>query len=817
MFKVFFYSFLVFFNLVSILKASDQQQVFESKVRPILHDNCIMCHGPEKQKGGLRLDHIDFIKDGGESGPVINFKDLKSSKILKVISYKDATLKMPPQKAGGQLNLRDLEILKQWILSGAYWPKENTPNIVGFVPGKIQEEDRRWWAFQSFDEVKVPTHQSSWANNSIDLFIEAELKQQQLKPAPTAGKRELIRRVYYDLIGLPPSPEDIQAFIEDNSEHAYEKMVDNLLNSPKYGERWAQHWLDIVRFSESDGYRADHFRPQAYQYRDYVVNSFNQDKPYDLFVKEQLAGDEIDPGNREALKATMFLRHWIYEWNQRDVKMQWDIILNDITETTADVFMGMSISCAKCHNHKFDPILQKDFFRLQAYFQAILPRENMPIADIETRRQYEKKLEEWKQVTKDIRYQIHDIEYPTLLKTAKGEGFSKFVEEIQSMMLKHPDKRDAYETQIAEMAMRQLKIDRKESARHLIEQKPSLDELHKKLKAFEHLKPKPLPTMKFLVSDTGLKAPPTIIPDTKNGENIEPGVMSIFDPSPAKIPEIDPALKSTGRRSALANWIAHKNNPLTARVMVNRLWQHHFEKGLVNTPNNFGRLGELPTHPKLLDWLAKQFVEGGWKIKRIHKLICTSATYRQTSRITPSQQALQVDPQNRLLWKYPPRRLDAEQIRDSILSISGQLNDSQLGGVSIKGKEGRRSVYVQKFRNTPDLMLQRFNLPGGFKSTPARNITNTPLQSLLLFNSKWPLSQAEKMAAKIDKSFKSNESKVRRVFQLAYGREATAQELQTAMQFLEEQINLDPEHGENSGLTDLCHVVINSNEFLYLH
>lgn len=685
-----------------------------------------------------------------------------------------------------------------------------------FIPGKIQDIDRAWWAFQPFDQVKTPTHKSNWAINNIDLFVESKLTQHDFSPAPAADKRELIRRVYYDLIGLPPTPEEVQAFVENEDEDAYEKLIDQLLNSPQYGERWAQHWLDVVRYSESDGYRADHFRPHAHQYRDYVVRAFNQDKPYDQFVREQLAGDEINPGNKDALRATMYLRHWIYEWNQRDVMMQWDIIMNDITETTADTFMGMSIACARCHNHKFDPILQKDFYRLQAYFKALRPREDMPVAKLETRRVYEAKLKKWKEATAELRYQIHDIEYPVLLKHAKGEGFSKFVDEIQAMMLKHPEQRSAYETQIAEMALRQIKIDRKGSGNFLLEQKPTLDRLYAKLKTYDHLKPKKLPTMPFLVSDTGSHAPPTFIPDSKDKSDILPGVMHIFDPAPARIPDIDPALNSTGRRTALANWITEKKNPLTARVMVNRIWQRHFGKGIVKTPNNFGRLGELPTHPELLDWLAKQFIEGDWKIKRLHKLICTSATYRQTARVTPTGHAIKTDPQNNLLWRYPRLRLDAEQIRDTLLSMSGQLDTSKLGGTSIKGHQNRRSIYVKKYRNTPDIMLKRFNSPEGFKSSPSRNITNTPLQSLLLFNSKWPLEQAKSMVQHIEKNYRDLKSKIQRIYTLAYGRPASDKEMETSLNFIQQQ-SQSAQQNEQLALVDLCHVIMNSNEFLYLH
>jgi len=686
-----------------------------------------------------------------------------------------------------------------------------------FVAGKISDGDKKWWAFQAVTLPQLPKTDTAWAKNPIDLFIESRLNEAELKPALAAGKRELIRRVYYDLIGLPPTPEQITAFLNDKSSDAYERLVDDLLNSPLYGERWAQHWLDVVRYSESDGYRADGFRKEAYQYRDYIVNSFNQDKPYDQFVHEQIAGDEYDPGNKDALTGTMYLRHWIYEYNQRDVKMQWDIILNDVTETTADAFMGMSVACARCHNHKFDPIMQQDYYRLQSFFQAILPREDQLIADVETRKNYDEKLQHWENVTRDLRHQIHNIEYPVLLEKTSDNNFSKFVDEIKDMMLKHPDDRSPYEQQIAQMALRQVKTESKFLRYVPLDQKLILDQLKEKLDTYQHLKPKPLPSMNFVVSDVGPIAPPTLIPDHKDKTPIQPGFLNILDPNPAVIAKVDSSLHSTGRRLTLAKWLTQKNNPLTARVMANRIWQHHFKQGIVSTPNNFGRLGELPTHPELLDWLAFQFIENGWSMKHLHRLICNSATYRQTAQVLPTPLAMKTDPENTLLWRYPALRLDAEQIRDSVLLINGKLELSTLGGPSVEGDQFRRSLYVKKIRNTPDLLLSRFNTPEGFKSSPTRNITNTPLQSLLLFNSNWPIQQSETMAKQLLSAYPSNPERVAHLFNFVYGRNPTSKETQLSLTFVEQQLDPESEHKELTSFSDLCHILINSNEFMNLY
>ena len=617
----------------------------------------------------------------------------------------------------------------------------------------------------------------------------------------------------FDLTGLPPTPVEVDAFLKSsitNPNSAFETLVDRLLASPRFGERQARFWLDLVRYADSDGYNADHPRPEAWRYRDYVIASFNADKPYDRFVREQIAGDEIDPGNREALTATMYLRHWIYEYNQRDVETQWSDILNDITDVTGDVFLAMGVQCARCHNHKFDSILQKDYFRLRAFFEPLQPREAMPVGSIAARKKFATQLRKWEEATESIRQKLRVIEQPILLANSTKEGFSKFNDDIKAMIRKQPRDRTGYEHQIAELSLRQIGLHPEKLPKLLkAKQKAEWEKLRAELAKHDALKPKPLPTMAFAASDVGPIAPPTRIPKKSKAGIIEPGFLSILNPAPASITPPAVALKSTGRRTALANWIASPKNPLTARVIVNRLWQQHFGQGLASNASDFGRLGEKPTHPELLDWLAARLVKEGWSLKKMHRLMVTSATYRMGSadfgmrneKINP----LLFDPENRLLWHYPIRRMDAGQIHDAALAASGEL-DVKTGGVGVDlAKTPRRAVYGTVLRNKPTAMMNAFDSPDAISHAPSRNVTTTATQSLLMLNGEWMLARAAAFACRLECAEASEDGRVKLAYQLAFGREPSAGELAAALDFIRE-----------SKLENFCHALLNSNEFIYL-
>jgi hypothetical protein len=623
----------------------------------------------------------------------------------------------------------------------------------------FSDADRQWWAFQPLSKShppQLPPEHRDWTRTGVDTFITAKLNKIGLKPTPEADRSTLLRRLSFDLTGLPPSPEDIQQFVADPTPDAYEKWVDRLLNSPQYGERQARFWLDLVRYAESDGYRVDDYRPDVWRYRDWVIQAWNDDMPYDEFLQAQIAGDELWPNDpQRARVATSFLRHWIYEYNNRDVRGQWETILNDLTDVAGDVFMGMGIQCARCHDHKFDPILQKDYFRLRAFFAPILPREDLVVATEGERAAYEAQLSVWQRATIDLRDELEELEAP--YRAAAGEtAMEKFTEDLQDLILKPLSERSPLEHQIAELAYRQVTYEHRRMAGRIKgEEKERRDELIKRLQAFDSLKPKPLPPS-YTVTDVGREAPQVLMTGRQGTVEVEPGFLSILDEEPAAILSI-PELRTTGRRATLAKWLTQPDNPLTARVIVNRIWQRHFGQGLVATPSDFGRLGEPPSHPELLDWLTQQFINQGWRIKPLHRVILLSATYRQgtflqTSDTTiiakPWQEGQRMDPLNRLLWHYPTRRLDAEQIRDNLLAVTGEL-DLTIGGPAVPSAQPRRSIYTRATRNVRDPLLDAFDGAESFVSSSERNVTTTPTQSLLMINSQTLLARAQAFADRL--------------------------------------------------------------------
>jgi len=764
----------------------EQADFFEKKVRPVLAEQCHSCHSQAagKKKGGLMLDSLAGMLKGGDSGPALVPGKPEQSLLLKAVRQTDADLKMPPK---GKLTAEQVGALEQWIKLGAPWPGAG---MTVRLPGKITDEDRRWWAFQPLRLAQPPdVADDRWNKNPIDRFIYSRLKAEGLQPSPPAEPEALIRRVTFDLIGLPPTAAEIEAFkkaASRNPQAAIEELVDRLLQSPRYGERWARHWLDLVRYAESDGFRIDDYRPEAWRYRDYVIRSFNADKPYDRFVQEQLAGDELWPDDPEARTATGFLRHWIYEYNQRDVRTQWDNILNDLTDTTGDVFLGLGLGCARCHDHKFDPILQKDYFRLQAFFAPILPRDDVPLVSGQELAAYREKLAKWEAATADIRNEMDKIEESVRYKAAEG-AIDKFPAEIQAMIRKKPGERTPLEHQLAELAYRQVTYEFARLEGRLKDaDKQQLIALKKKLAAVESQRPAPLPCG-LTVTDAGPLAPPTYIPKKAKVGTIEPGFLTLLDERPARIDPVPTAPDSTGRRASLARWITRPDNPLATRVIVNRVWQYHFGRGLVATASDFGRLGEKPSHPELLDWLAGRFASDGFTFKKLHRLIVTSETYRQSAVPAKPQAAVVKDPTNRLLWRMTTHRLDAEQIRDAILSVTGEL-DLTAEGPGVEPSKPRRSVYCRWMRNTRDPLLDVFDLPEGFVSTAERNVTTTATQALLMINSPYMLGRARALAERLQNEKHTDDARlVDAAFRLTFGRPSTAAEQGRLVAFLKQQ------------------------------
>ncbi len=783
---------LCFFGLVSSLTATEptkeQADFFEKQVRPLLTEKCFSCHSEaaKKNKGGLTVDSIASLLQGGDSGPAIVPGKPETSKLIEAVRYANEDLQMPPK---AKLAASEIETLEKWVKMGAPWP--NTGKASTKRTGKITDEDRKWWAFQPVEPVVVP--EIAGVASPIDRWIQQKLNQSKLTPAPEADRRVLIRRLTFDLTGLPPTPGEVEAFLKDESPNAYEKLVNRLLDSPRFGERSARLWLDLVRYADSDGYRLDEYRPNAWRYRDYVVQSLNADKPYDRFVQEQLAGDELFPGDPQALVATGYLRHWVYEYNQRDVRTQWNLILDDVTDTTADVFMGMGLQCARCHDHKFDPILQKDYFRLRAFFAGLLPRDDLTAATAEERAAHAEKSKEWQAKTTKLRAELETLEAPYKKKAAEG-AIKIFPPDIEAMIRKPVAERATLEHQLAELAYRQVYFEYTRFDRNIKgADKERVLAIRRELLASDSLKPAPLPPA-FAATDVGPKAAPITIPKKGDAE-IEPGFLTLLDEQPAKVEALP---NSTGRRSTLAKWLTNPANPLTARVMVNRLWQQHFGTGLAANASDFGKLGEPPTHPELLDWLAAEFVSPStgakpWSLKNIHRWIVTSASYRRSSNHPEVKQGRLIDPENRLYWRGNVRRLDAEQIRDSLLAATGEL-DLTPGGPGTMMSDSRRSIYSRIMRNTRDPLLDVFDAPYWFSSASSRDTTTTPVQSLMLFNSSSLLKRSRTLAGRLEKDEPSDDGKrIERAYAIAFGRPPTTEEASAARGFLAEQMKrIDP-------------------------
>ena len=764
----------------------DQLKYFETHVRPLLIDKCYKCHSDKKQSGELRLDSREGALTGGESGPAVVVGNLPESLLVDAINYR--SFEMPPD---GKLTEEQIGHLTKWVEMGAPWPAGETVAASRPSGRELTDEDRAYWAFQPIKRVDPPAIEGdTWSRTAVDKFILAKIREAQLEPAPEADRVTVARRLYLDLTGLPPTLEQIDAFLSDQSDKAYENLVDQLLASPAYGERMATFWLDLVRYAESDGYKQDTFRPTAWRYRDYVIASFNADKPYDRFVMEQLAGDEIDPENPEAHIATGYLRNGIYEYNQRDAFGQWKTILEDMTETTADAFLGLGLGCAKCHDHKFDPLLQKDYYRLQAFLCNVSFQDEQPLLPRDKLAEYQAALTKWEEATKAIREKIDALEAPHKQAMEKA-AVGAFQEDFQKIYYKPAAERTPYEQQIAHLVYLQVldkyagELDKK--FKKDSPERAEWEALKKELATFDSQKPT-LPTT-LTVKDVGSLAPVVHIPDRPRLGEIAPGFPTVIDPEPAKI-EAPTGGSTTGRRTALAKWIASPTNPLSTRVIVNRIWALHFGTGLVASVSDFGRLGEPPSHPELLDWLTSEFLASEWSLKSLHKTIVMSAVYRQASHHPNEPQMMEsgmkADPSARLLWRFPIRRLIAEQIRDSMLAVTGEI-DPKTSGPGSDLTSGRRSVYLKSMRNTREPLLESFDQPDRIVGNGSRNVTTSPTQSLLMINGDWTLGRAGKLASRVQKEVSGGEdSLIRQAYRLAYARDPKESEIRRGQEFLDE-------------------------------
>ena len=772
----------------------DAEAFFQDHVKPILRESCYECHshGAERIRGGLVLDSRPGVMAGGDSGPAVVPGEPEQSRLIRAIRYGDPDLQMPPKNR--RLSPEQVAVLEEWIRRGAPWPSlpgdEVSAGAMKPRPrGVITAEDRQWWAFQPVREPAVPSvRNAAWLRNPVDAFVAERLEREGMTPSPPAAPAAFLRRVTWDLTGLPPTPEETASFEAASLRdpvRAVSDVVDRLLASPRYGERWARHWLDLARYAESDGYRVDDYRPHVWRYRDWVVRALNEDLPYDQFVKAQIAGDELWPGDPERARvATAFLRHWIYEYNNRDVRGQWQTILNELTDVTGDLFLGLGVQCARCHDHKFDPILQKDYYRLQAFFAPLLPRQDLTVASESEAAAYRNRLAAWRDAAGDSLRELEQFEEPVRARAAES-ALGKFPEDIQALVRKPASEQTLLERQLSALAHRQIEYEWARLATHLMkEEKEPYEALQKRIKEFAALRPEPLPAA-FTVTDLGPEAPPVFLPKSRDSGPVEPGFLSVLDPRPAEVVRPETAPQSTGRRATLASWLVSPENPLAARVLVNRVWQYHFGRGLAANSSDFGHLGEPPSHPELLDWLAARLVRDGWSLKQLHRWILTSATYAQAA--TRGSEGSAMDPENRWLGRFSTRRLEAEQIRDALFAVTGEL-DLTSGGPAADATRPRRTVYTRVTRNVRDPLLDVFDAPDSFSSTAQRNVTTTPTQALLLINQPFLVQRSRAFARRlVRESGDADEARITQAYRLAFGRPPTAEELDRARQFLVEQ------------------------------
>jgi hypothetical protein len=924
---------------------------FKKEVLPILQAHCFKCHGDGKVRGKFSLKSRAGLLKGGELGPAISLSAPEKSHLLRAINYAEG-LEMPPD---GKLPANKIAVLTRWVKMGAPYSDDSTGPVGPAHKGlQVTAADRAYWAYRPLTRPAVPgVKNTAWASAALDAFILAKLEEKGLSPAPPADRVALIRRATYDLTGVPPTPEEIDAFVNDPFPRAYEDLIDRLLASPHYGEKWGRHWLDIVRYAETNGYERDSAKPFAWRYRDYVIRAFNSDKPYDQFIREQLAGDLIEPVTPEALIATGYYHLGIWDDEPADRLLARYDVLDGVVSTTAQAFLGMTVGCARCHDHKKDPIPQRDYYRLLAFFQHITTNgANVRVVGTpEQRLENDKQREKKRQHQANLYQQIYQFEqrFAGALADKKGikvggasdlEGLSyRFYRDTWKALpdfagLKHetagPIARNLFtlapasrkeaiglvfegklkvpgpgtytfyleSTDGARLVLDGKKvIDRPDVGRQVAEGRAKLpaglvpirlDYFNTTNKAQLRLAwSGPGVPRRALTDEAGrrsidfpalvrqhgtevvgkaevrryfalvgqlsqsrrAKAPVAGLPimavaepgrgaathvlirgnPRALGERVEAGLPEVLE-APGKAARIAPS------RLALANWLSDPKNALPARVMANRLWQYHFGRGIAPTPNDFGKLGEVPTHPELIDWLAAELVAGGWKIKRMHRLIMTSSAYRMSSK--PSPQALRRDPGNALFSRFNMRRLTAEEVRDSILTVSGQLRPQMSGpsvyppipkevlaGQSRPGdgwptsnaeQSARRSVYVHVKRSLLVPILAQHDQADTDSSCPVRYTTTVATQALGMLNGEFTTAQAALFAARLEREAPGDvAAQVRRAIRLTTGRAPGAAEVNKdgeLVRAMQAKDKLDAK----AALRLYCLLALNTNEFIYL-
>ena len=967
---------------LSAQELSDAAKItfFDKEIYPVLKENCFKCHGEEKKlKGHFRITSRKGLLEGGDIGPAINLNEPDKSLFLAMISYKDGDHEMPPKE---KLPQAQIDSLTQWVKMGAPFNPKHEITAEGGAPTspntQINERTKAYWAYQPIKKPTVPkVAGKDWGGNPIDAFVYSRLEKNKLTSNGPAEKRQLIRRAYYGLIGLPPSPAEVRTFINDKSPNAFEKVIDNLLARPQYGEKWGRHWLDLMRYAETNGYERDSRKDLIWKYRDYVIKAFNEDKPYDRFIVEQLAGDELPDKDGDSITATGFYRLGIWDDEPADRPLARYDYLDDILRTASETFLGMTVGCARCHDHKIDPLPQKDYYSLLSFFSDISPHgkgktNHVPITDAKTKAQMERKRDGQQKVIAEVQAKLRPFEEalidgfaatnpnirdkanennqkklknPYALPDAsrgKGQiweytttkpgddwfeiayddrewkkdwsGFGakgtpgthvrtewktsdiwlrkdfRLVEIPGKLVLRihHDEDAEVYlngkqiksftghigryvDVDITEASLDVLQTGRNTIAIHCrqttggqyidaglmvdydITPIPVLARLHGrailgdvKLAEYQRLQQQlvTLEREKFEVKEEFAMAvaergrQKTWVLKRGNpqlqGDEVNPAFPQVLGQPEVKVPESYDTGKTSGKRRVLAEWIASKDNPLTAKVMVNRLWQHHFGRGIVRSSNNFGYIGDQPTHPDLLNWLAAEFVGGGWTLKRMHKTIMMSRTYQMSS--AGAAPGLEADPNNDLLWRFDMRRLAAEEIRDSILSLTGQLNLKMAGpsiyteippevaktasrpggawGRSSKEDAARRSVYIYVKRSLHEPFLASFDWADTDNTCDVRFVTTVPTQTLTMMNSKFLNDSAEALSKRLQEELKTVPEQISRAIELATSRTATRQDIEEGVKLIGgfKKNGID----ENQALQRFCLLVLNLNEFVFL-
>ncbi|HEY7159019.1 MAG TPA: PSD1 and planctomycete cytochrome C domain-containing protein [Gemmataceae bacterium] len=836
---------------------------FKTDVLPILAAHCLKCHGDKKLKAKLDLRTPAGMLKGGESGPALTPGSADKSLIFEMIHKGE----MPPGKSG-KLTAEQIALVKAWIDGGA--PAASVNPVVE-EGRKIAEQDRKFWAFQKPIRPPVPrVRNGERVRTPIDAFVLAKLEAKGLTLSPDAERGVLLRRVFFDLIGLPPSPQELEAFLADTRPDAYERLVDRLLSSPHYGERWGRHWLDADGYADSIGGDNDPGqvfpREGMWRYRDYVIRALNDDKPFDHFLTEQLAGDEMDdwrsasvltPQMREHLIATGFLRTTVDHTFEQELNRPFERyqVLHDTIENLTSNLLGLTVQCARCHDHKFDPIPQVEYYRLLAVLKPVynpekwIQPQNRHLDDVSAKEKeainrHNDAID--RQVT-ELNQQIAVVRQPyeKKLLEAKLAALPQAIRTDTVTALQTPsEKRNAVQKYLAEKLGPSLKVVPEEVARSLGENdRVKVAEWQRTIAGLKGQRQSFGKIQAAWEPDEGV-APPTYVFRRGNlltrGAEVQPGVFAVLtDPqSPILIPSTQTGVKKSGRRTAWARWLTRPDHPLTARVFVNRVWQHYFGEGIVAASDNFGHLGARPTHPKLLDWLATEFVQGGWKIKALHRLIVTSTVYRQSSSHLSGEDA--IDPGNQLLGRMRLRRLESEAVRDAVLAVSGQL-DRTLGGPPVPLEprpdgmvvvpanglptataRWRRSLYLFARRNYNLTLLNVFDQPVMATNCTRRIHSAVPLQSLTLLNDAVMLEQADRFAARVAAVGDSEEKRIEAAFRLAFARKPTAKEVVSSTALLRklrasyvgEKLPLD--QAEIKALARLCHMLLCANEFLYV-